>query len=109
MKKKLVLPISIALIALLVAIIARMAVINLFIAVGTGIWVLAATWKLIFGTSEEFEKSLGFSFTPDIISLFSGQLSEDWSYSFLLSFWIFLGIGSGVGIYFLLNQLLITP
>ncbi|MBI5932283.1 MAG: hypothetical protein HY867_01140 [Chloroflexi bacterium] len=109
MKKKLVLPISIALIALLVAIIARMAVVNFFIAVGAGIWVLAVTWKLIFGTNEEFEKSIGFSVTPDIVSLFSGQLSEDWGYSYMLSFWIFLGIGSGVGTYFLLNQLFITP
>jgi len=109
MKKKLVLPISIILIALLVAIIARMAAINFFIAVGTGIWVLAATWKLIFGTNEEFEKSLGYSFTPDIFSLFSGELFDDWGYSYMLSFWVFLGIGSGVGIYFLLNQLLITP
>jgi hypothetical protein len=71
--------------------------------------VLTASWKLIFGTNEEFEKSLGFSVTPDIISLFSGHLLEDWGYSYMLSIWILLGIGSGVGIYFLLNQLLIAP
>lgn len=109
MKKQLVQSIGIILVALLVSFLARMGIVNLLIAIGAGVWMLVITWKPFFGTSEEFEKSLGYSFTPDIFSLFSGKLLEDWGYSYLLSFWLFTGIGLGIGIYFLLNYLFISP
>lgn len=107
MKKRPVRNIAIILAALLVAFLAKMEMINLIIAVGAGVWMMVITWRPFFGTSEEFEKSIGYSVTPDIFSLLSGKLLEDWGYSAMLSFWLITGFGSGLGSYFLLNYLFI--
>lgn len=107
MDKKLIRNVIILLIVLFVTIIARMEAVNLFVAIAAGLWILVVTWKPFFGTSDEFDKSVGYSFTPDIISLFSGKWLEDQGYTFMFKFWLLFGIGAGVGVYFLLDSLLI--
>lgn len=107
MKNKLVRIIVIILALLLVAFLARMEIINKILAIGAGIWMMTLTWHIFFGTSEEFEKSLGYSITPDLFSLLSGKLMDDWAYSFMLGFWIFTGVASGYMAYIILNALFI--
>ena len=62
-------------------------------------------FKVIFPNKGDFAESVGYSFMPDIFSLFRGKLFEDWAASFKLSAFLFCCIGAVVGEYALIMKL----
>lgn len=60
----------------------------------------AVLFSLFFDGLDDFLECVRYYFTPDIVSLFRGEYSEDrWS-EIKLGVWIALSIGSGVLTYF---------
>lgn len=67
------------------------------IIVGTAVAVVL--FRPVFGNRAEFVRCVSFWLTPDIISLFKGQYSQDWAAEAKLGVWIAAGVLSGFGTY----------
>ena len=61
-----------------------------------GVVVLVLLFKPIFGGLDEFLQCVKFWFTPDIISLFRGEYTEDWLSEMKLGLWLAAGGIAGV-------------
>lgn len=64
--------------------------------VGAG--TLALLFRPFFGSADRFFECMKFAFMPDLISLFRGEWTRDVVSSFILSAWLFLGLGAGFGV-----------
>ena len=72
----------------------------------TGIVILALLFKPFFGDAGNFWRCVGFWFTPNIISWFRGEWSEDYWSEMKLVFWLFCGGLSGFVTYAGISRLL---
>ena len=70
----------------------------LVLAILVGASVAWLTWRPIFGDEEGFRRSLRFSFTPDIVSLFRGEWLEDQWHGIKMSLWLICAFVSGAGV-----------
>lgn len=64
------------------------------------------SFKKIFGSKEVFYECLKYDFTPDLISLFRGELLKDMAAEYRLSGFILLNVIVFMTEYFLLNGIL---
>jgi len=62
-------------------------------------------YHLLFDDRDDFMECLGYAFTPDFISLLSGEWFEDMAKSFKLGIFLWLSIGVGVLTYMGLTQI----
>ena len=82
-----------------------MTTVLIVVSVLVGIGVLALLFKPFFGSSGEFMERVRYYFTPDITSMFQGEL-EDWWSSMKLAFWLVSGVVCGIATFVGLSKLL---
>lgn len=71
-----------------------------------GIIILAVLFKPLFGDGDGFVECLRYWLTPDILSLFRGEWSEDWWSEMKLAVWLICGGGLGFAAYTIVSNLL---
>ena len=64
-----------------------------------GVLTLALLFRLFFRDFEEFGEAIRFWFTPEIVSIFRGEWSQDWFAELKLTVWLALGGIVGFAIY----------
>jgi len=77
----------------------------LLASIAVGILVAWLLFGTFFGDFAGFLECARYWFTPDIISLFRGEWSEDWWASAKLSLYMALCAGSGISAYFALHKI----
>ena len=78
--------------------------IGIGIAVAIGVMVLL--FKPLFGDADGFGECVRFWLTPDLLSLFKGEYSEDWWAEMKLGIWLFLAGGCGFAAWYGVMQLM---
>ena len=71
-----------------------------------GVAVAVLLFKPIFGDKEEFFRCIKFWLTPDFVSMFRGQYSQDWIGEMKLGLWLGVSGLCGFGTYAGLFQIL---
>ena len=73
-------------------------------AIFCGLLTLALTFRLMFKTNDDFFEAIRHWFTPDIISAFRGEWTEDNWNELKLAFWIGTGALGAYGGYQLFSE-----
>ena len=76
------------------------------ISIFVGLFAGKFLFRLLFDDIDEFWECVGYSLTPDIFSLFRGELFRDMEKSMKLSLFTLLTIGAGALTYFGITKLL---
>ena len=75
-------------------------ILSVLAGIGVTLAVGAVLFGFFFDGLDDFLECVRYYFTPDILSLFRGEYSEDWWAELKLGLWIGLSVGSGALTYF---------
>ena len=71
--------------------------------IATGLVLLVALGWAIFGSKENFFEAVRFYLTPNIISLFRGEMHEDWWAEMKIFLWLAGSAGCGAAVWWWLR------